>query len=393
MRISGNGHAGQAQSKEARIEAIRREAEEKGRVELPGIRPAGAPIPIASPETGYYGQHLLKEPQWTKLIPFYFFVGGASGSLGVIGSLADVLGREEKLALTARWMAFGGSVLSGVLLVADLGRPSRFINMLRVFKPQSAMSMGSWVLSGFSASAGLSSFADFLRARLGDGFMASSASVLGRTGCVLFGMPFHDYTGVLIGATAIPVWNEHVRALPIEFGMSGLQSAVSLLELAGYHDRTALNVLGLTSAAVESAEFVNSEMKKKPSAQALKKGSAGLLVRAGAVLSGPLPIALRVASMFAGKGRARTLRRLAACSGIAGSLCMRYGWVEAGAVSARDWRLPLKVEERRAKTRQQGSARETEAALTTSSNDKSNRKRPVTETAARMRSRLLPSGK
>ena len=130
---------------------IRREAELKGRVNDPGVRPEGSPFPIASRETGYYQQPLLKEPQWTQLIPFYFFVGGAAGSLGVIGSLADVIGGEEKLAREARWLAFGGSVLSGALLVTDLGRPSRFLNMLRVFKPQSTMSMGSWILSGFSA--------------------------------------------------------------------------------------------------------------------------------------------------------------------------------------------------------------------------------------------------
>jgi hypothetical protein len=63
------------------------------------------------------------------------------------------------------------------------------------------------------------------------------------------------------------------------------------------------------------------------------------------VLSGPVPIALRIASIFAGTSRAKTLRRLAACSGIAGSLCMRYGWVEAGAVSARDWKLPLEIDQ------------------------------------------------
>ena len=75
---------------------IRREAELKGRVNDPGVRPEGSPFPIASRETGYYQQPLLKEPQWTPLIPFYFFVGGAAGSLGVVGSLADVISGEGK---------------------------------------------------------------------------------------------------------------------------------------------------------------------------------------------------------------------------------------------------------------------------------------------------------
>lgn len=332
-------------ARELRLEAIRREAEEKGRVELPGIRPAGAPIPIASPETGYYGQHLLKEPQWTQLIPFYFFVGGASGALGVIGSLADIAGREKSLARTARWMACGGAYLSGALLVVDLGRPTRFLNMLRVFKPQSPMSMGSWILTGFSASASMASFADAIRALGGGGFFAGAVSAFGRVGSVLFGALFHDYTGVLIGATVIPVWNRHVRALPREFGMSGLQSAVGLLEMAGYADRTSLNVLGLLSAGAESVEFSKGMVTNDEVVKPLKHGRSGMLTMAGAVLSGPLPIALRLASMFVGGKSGKSLRRMAACSAILGSICLRYGWVQAGAVSARDWRLPLEIKE------------------------------------------------
>src|SRR5579875_2642388 len=92
-------------ARELRLEAIREQAEQKGRVSAPGYRPAGSPLPIASPETAYYSQPMLKEPQWTQLIPLYFFIGGASGSLGVIGSLADLLGADERLALKARYMA------------------------------------------------------------------------------------------------------------------------------------------------------------------------------------------------------------------------------------------------------------------------------------------------
>ncbi len=198
--------------RERRLDAIRREAEETGRVAVPGVRPAGSPLPLASRETGYYSQPMLKEPQWTQLIPLYFFVGGASGSLGVIGSLADVLGGESKLALKARWMAFGGAVISSGLLVLDLGRPSRFLNMLRVFKPQSAMSVGSWVLSGFSTFAGAAAFADLLAMLYGNGIAVKLIRGVGRTGMVLFGMPFHNYTGVLIGASVIPVWNNRIRS-------------------------------------------------------------------------------------------------------------------------------------------------------------------------------------
>jgi hypothetical protein len=327
--------------RESRLEAIRAEAKEKGQVAAPGIRAAGSPLPLASPETGYYKQPLLKEPQWTPLIPVYFFVGGATGALGVIGSLADLLSGDRELAQKARWMAAGGVALSSALLIADLGRPSRFLNMLRVFKPQSTMSMGSWALSAFSLFAGIASFADLLALRFGNRLPIRGVRGIGRAGSVLFGMPFHNYTGVLIGASVIPVWNKRIRSLPREFGMSGVQSAVGLLELAGEAGHPALNCLGLLSAGIESWEGVDLLRTSDRVLLPAKQGISGALVQTAGVLSGPLPIALRIASLFLKNGK--RLRRLAAWSGILGSLCLRHGWLYAGHVSSRDWKTPLQI--------------------------------------------------
>jgi hypothetical protein len=330
--------------REEHLLEIRREAELKGRVNGAGARPEGSPFPIASPTNGYYQQPLLKEPQWTQLIPFYFFVGGAAGSLGVIGSLADVIGGEKKLAEQARWLAFGGSVLSGALLVTDLGRPSRFLNMLRVFKPQSTMSMGSWVLSGFSGFAFASSAADAMEHFLGANLLVHLLRGAGRIGSVIIGMPFHNYTGVLLATTAIPVWNARADSLAGHFGMSGLQSGASILELMGHEDSRALNLLGLLSASMETGEMIDIASKQARALLPLKHGGSGALTSTGAWLSGPVPLLLRLGSIWL-PGRRLTLRRLAACSGIAGSLFTRYGWVQAGKASARDWRLQLEIEE------------------------------------------------
>lgn len=328
--------------RESRLEAIRQQAEEKGRVALPGIRPGGSPLPIASPENGYYQQPLLKGPQWTPLVPLYFFIGGASGSLGVIGSLADLLGGDAKLARRARWMAVGGAAISSVLLIADLGRPSRFLNMLRVFKPQSTMSMGSWVLSAFSTFAGISASADLLALGFGNGFAVRALRGIGRFGSVLFGMPFHNYTGVLIGSSVIPVWNKRVRSLPRQFGMSGLQSAVGLLELTGNSRSSALNAIGLLSAGFESWQGIDLLRTHDRALRPAKQHASGMLIQAAAMLSGPVPIALRI--LAATRRRSKRLRRFAAWCGILGSLCMRYGWVYAGTVSSRDWKIPLQIE-------------------------------------------------
>ena len=329
--------------REQRLDAIREEAEANGIIGSTGIRAANSPMPVASPETGYYGQPLLKEPQWTPLIPVYFFVGGATGALGVIGALADLFGSDYALARKARWMALAGTGLSTVLLVADLGRPSRFLNMLRVIKPQSPMSVGSWVLTGFGASAAASSLADLFERENGANGLVSILRAAGRTGCVLFAMPFHNYTGVLIGASVIPVWNNRIRSLPREFGMSGLQTAVSLLELSGEMENPALNAIGIVSAASESWEGLDLLRTHARELRPAKRGFSGLLVQLAGALSGPVPLALRLASLFIHGNR--KLRRLAVLSGIAGGLLMRYAWVHAGISSSRDWKIPLGVDE------------------------------------------------
>jgi polysulfide reductase-like protein len=329
--------------REQRLHEIRREAELKGHLKVAGIRPSGAPFPKASAETGYYGIPLLKEPQWTKEIPLYFFVGGAAGASAVIGAIAAYTGADPKLVRDARWIAAAGSIISPALLVADLGRPERFLAMLRVFKPQSPMSVGVWTLLGFSTAAAATAFAGFLRERYGPSLPLRVLENAGQAASLAFGLPFSNYTGVLIGATAIPVWNENIRDLPIHFAASGLGAAVGMLELMGHSKNRALQALGLGAALFECWEGWRIESRRLPDLDPLKHGASGWAVRAGGVLSGPVPALLRVLSLFGSSRRSRNLRRWAAASAILGSLITRYAWVQAGHVSARDWREPLKL--------------------------------------------------
>jgi formate-dependent nitrite reductase membrane component NrfD len=151
------------------------------------------------------------------------------------------------------------------------------------------------------------------------------------------GLPFHNYTGVLIGATAIPVWNRNVATLPIHFGMSGVNSAVAILELLG-HNSTALNLLGIGASAFETYEGLHLEQRQEAALEPLKHGLSGWITRLGGVLSGPAPLSLRMAAQISGS---RKIRRAACWAAIAGSLLTRYGWMQAGKSSAQDWRLPL----------------------------------------------------
>src|SRR6185436_9246973 len=99
----------------------------------------------------YYGLPILKKPVWTWEVPVYFFVGGAAGAAAMIGAAAQLAGGNERLVRDARRVAAIGANLSAPLLIADLGRPERFLNMLRVFKPQSPMSVGAWAPAVFGA--------------------------------------------------------------------------------------------------------------------------------------------------------------------------------------------------------------------------------------------------
>lgn len=333
-------------ARERRLMEIRHEAEQQGKVNFTGPGTKGCLFPKASPETGYYGTPLLKAPAWTREIPLYFFVGGAAGAAAVVGAIARYTGADPKLVRDARWIAAAGALISPALLISDLGRPERFLAMLRVFKPQSPMSVGVWTLVGFSSGAMAAAFAGFLRERYGESLPLRVLENAGESASLAFGLPFSNYTGVLLGATAIPVWNQHVGELPMHFAASSLGAAVGLLELMGHTRSRALQVLGLGAAMFESWEGVRIETRSHSHSDPLRHGTSGWITRAGGFLSGPIPGLLRLASaLVRDSDRSRSLRRISAWSAIAGSLITRIAWIEAGHRSAQNWREPLGIPE------------------------------------------------
>jgi formate-dependent nitrite reductase membrane component NrfD len=273
----------------------------------------------------------------------YFFVGGAAGAAAVVASAANLLTNDRDLVRDARWVAAVGGMISPALLISDLGVPSRFLNMLRVFKLQSPMNMGAWTLAAFSSFAGASAFANLLQRRFGDALpvrLVENASGLLASAT---GMVLSTYTGVLIGATAIPVWNDHAVSLPHHFAASGVNSGVSILELLGHDDSRGLNLLGMAAAGFEVYEGIEIEIRRDRVNEPLKKGLSGAIVRAGGILSGPVPLALRLGSLITGNMK---MRRAACWASLVGSLLTRFGWIQAGHASARDHRIPLKLPER-----------------------------------------------
>jgi hypothetical protein len=330
-------------TKERRLDELRREAERAGRVAAPGTRAVGGPMPQqgalpgAGPDSGYYGLPLLKHPTWIWTIPVYFFIGGAAGAAAIIAAVARWTRRDPALIRDARRLAIAGGAIAPVLLIADLGRPARFLNMLRVFKRQSPMSVGAWLLVGFNAATTggetLRIVGRASRSRLGNGAVRVAGEAAEAIGAVLGG-GLATYTGVLIGVTVIPVWARNVRLLPFHFGMSGLSSASCLLELK--HDDPALKRIGWLTAGAETLVGARLELDSAREQDAVKHGKSGTLARLGGFLSGPATIATRALA-----GGSRNGRRVAALISLAGSLVTRFAWIEAGRQSAEDPRVPL----------------------------------------------------
>jgi len=300
---------------EKRLEELHEQAWKDGVVAGRGVDVAGGPIPR---KPGYYGQPVVKPPVWTWEIPVYFFVGGLAGMSAVIAFAAAIFHHVD-VARAAMWLAAIGAVISPILLTLDLGRPHLFINMLRVFKPQSAMSMGAWILTAFGACIipGLITLElHALHIFTGPLIFASA----------LFGMLLATYTGVLIGATAIPAWFLHRVLLPIHFGVAGLGSAAALLELFG-HRIAPLNVIGFFAAAVESVLLIWLSLDKHgPADRAIHEHGSGWLIRIGEILNGPFALVLRCFGLVP----------LAAISFLIGALISRFGWIAVGKVSGSD---------------------------------------------------------
>jgi len=277
---------------------------------------------------GYYGLPSLKGPVWTWEIPAYFFVGGAAGAAAVIASTARLAGARRELVRDARWIAAVGGAISPPLLIGDLGRPGRFLNMLRVFKIQSPMSVGAWTLVAFSNASAAATFCDLVDRATPGRVPVRTIGNAAETLSAATGLVLSTYTGVLIGATAIPAWSENVSILPLHFAASGVGAAVSLLELMGHRDR-ALNALGGGAALVETIVGMQIEWRQSEALMPLKHDTSGAITRLGGLLSGPLPLALRILG-----GRSHRARTVAAAATLVGSFLTRMGWLAAGRASA-----------------------------------------------------------
>lgn len=272
----------------------------------------------------YYGRPVLKAPVWHEPhMPAYLYSGGLSGASSVMAVMAGFTG-HDRLARTARVAAAVGAAAGTGFLIAELGRPERFLNMFRVFKPTSAMSLGSWLLAaqgGLSAVAAATELTGILPA-VGD------AAVLA-TG--LTGPLTATYTAVVVADTAVPAWHEAYRELPFLFAGSALASAGAVGMLATPRAEAGpARVVAVVGAAVESVAGVVMERRLGLAGEPYRVGKAGRLMLSARVLTAGGGL-LAVVS-----GRSRALTALSGLALTAGALCTRFGILEAGRASAAD---------------------------------------------------------
>jgi hypothetical protein len=272
----------------------------------------------------YYGRPVLKEPVWQREIPWYLFTGGLGGASAVLSAVARVTG-NERLARRSIYIGAAAEAVSPLLLIADLGRPERFLNMLRVFKVTSPMSVGSWILGVSSAASSGSAFLNAI-GRL------RRTSEVARALAAASGAPLAVYTGTLLADTAIPVWHEARHELPFLFGSSAAASAGAAAAIGvPPSDAAPARRLAAGGVLVENAVMLAMERRLGLLGEPYRQGEAGRYKRLAKACT------LGGGALLAGLGRRS--RVVAAAGGalvLAGEVALRWSVFKAGFQSARD---------------------------------------------------------
>jgi formate-dependent nitrite reductase membrane component NrfD len=280
---------------------------------------------------GYYGHPIVKPHVWKGYIGWYFFTGGLAGASSVIAATAELTGHHA-LAKHAHRASMIGLLPSPVLLIADLGRPTRFLKMLRVIKPTSPMSIGSWLLTLYAGPAVVS-------AALGELHLLATVRRRSAIAAGLLGSMVTTYTAVLVADTATPVWHEAWRELPPLFASSAAASAGAVTTALSMTSGPPSRGASLIAALGATSEVATSELMRRRLGHLDTYASdprAKRLDRAATVLSG-----LGAMGMLA-RRRSRTVAFASAVAITAGSALMRLAVLRAGAASAEDPRSVLR---------------------------------------------------
>ncbi|MFG2858727.1 NrfD/PsrC family molybdoenzyme membrane anchor subunit [Streptomyces mirabilis] len=281
-------------------------------------------VPRAEFES-YYGRPIIHAPSWAaRDIAGYFFLGGLAGAGSVLAAGAQLTGRPCT-ATAMKVSSFAAVSLSAAALIHDLGRPGRFPNMLRVFKPTSPMSMGSWLLSVYGPAAGAAALSA-VTGRL------PRAGATATAGAALLGPVLASYTAVLAADTAVPGWHGAHRELPYLFTASAAAAASGMaLIVAPPRESGPARCAAVLAAAAEGVVTEAAERRLGMVAETWREGRAGTLLRTARALT----LAGAATAALAG-GRSRPTAVVSGLALLAGSVCTRFGVFTAGIASAED---------------------------------------------------------
>lgn len=273
----------------------------------------------------YYGRPVLKKPVWQERdIAGYLFTGGVAAGSALLAAGADLTGRPA-MRRSARLTSLAALAVSGAALVHDLGRPERFANMLRVFKPTSPMSVGSWLLSAFAAPVGVAAVSE------ATGILPRIARPAGLAAAAI-APGIATYTAVLICDTSVPSWHAAYPEMPFVFAGSALAGSAGLSLLASpvAENRPAVR-LAVFGSVLELAASYRMESRLGFVGEPYGEGKAGAKLRAAKALT----VAGSLTALTVGR-RAKTGAVLAGGMLAAASALTRFGVFEAGVASAED---------------------------------------------------------
>lgn len=285
--------------------------------------------------TSYYGRPIVKASPWEADIPAYLFAGGLAAGSSLIAAGADLTGRPT-LRRSGRLGAVAALAVSMVALVHDLGKPSRFLNMLRVAKVTSPMSVGTWILTTYGPFAGAVAATEVVsmlppRFRVGPLRLAALVDRPAGLLAALCAPPVAAYTAVLLSDTATPSWHAAYKELPFVFVGSAAAASAGLGLITSPVDETGpVRRMALGGAVLELVMEHRMERTMGITAEPLHHGTAGRLMRAAKILTA----AGAAGSLLA--GRSRTAAIVSGAALLAGSACTRFGVFEAGQESAKD---------------------------------------------------------
>lgn len=308
---------------------------------------------VERPEfSSYYGRPIVKAPPWGDEIAAYLFLGGLAGGSSLLSAGAQLAGKPL-LQRNARLTALTGLGLGTAALIHDLGRPERFLYMLRTFKVTSPMSVGTWLLSAFGMGAGLTAAAEVDRLsghRLPLGPMRRVITALEKPAeaqTALLGAPLASYTGVLLAATAVPTWNASRDHLSFVFVSSAaLAASGAALITTPAREAQPARALSAIAAVAEVASMKTMKKRMHPAeAEPLESGAPGKMLK----WAERLTIAGAAGAALLGGWRAA-----AAASGLlmlGGSALTRVGFLRAGISSAADPKHTIEPQKARLEAR------------------------------------------